>query len=607
MSAADLGRCLEGAARSVVGGDPRPGLIEALNKIADYLASSERRRRFLLIDMPTGYGKSTLTIVLAKALTFCGGLRRYAERVIHVVPTRSLAYDLISRASRSGVEAYGQYMGLDPSLKSASFLAGLVFTTVDSYTLNLFKAPVAEFGGLVRAYVAEEDFYGHFELPRYAIFTGLSVFDEYHLMMPLEPRTNKQATVFLAALRVLANYGSPAILESATGLRILEDILRQRGLSVSKFELKPQHDSEFFESRALQQITTRVQKVDGKPFPEGVAELAAELAERFRSVGVVVNTVERALKIYRLLRERLSSSIVLLHSRFRRSDVEKKLDLIESAIKDGRPIVVVATQVVEVGLDLDFDAMVTEIAPMPSLVQRVGRLCRNPKKECNAELHIVADAGLLQSSEEFYTVYSAESVRATYEILEDALGRDLVIQWKIPVSPPGSKSYRELIDEVYRRLNLDPEKFVDSSLERRMLNLGSRYVFDSKDALDLLRELGGSLVRDETLVSVYLATSCREEKAPQRELDEYSLPVQLGMLRRKDTFRDDLLCVEDGRVLAVASPLKGEGVELVWIDGAELLKGLWDNLGVVEVDGKSYTVEYLVGRREKYSEELGFV
>jgi len=606
MSATDLSRCLEEAAHSIIGGDPRPGIHEALSEVAGYLASEERRKKFKLIDMPTGYGKSTLTLVLAKALALCGGLRRYAERVIHVVPTRSLAYDLISRARRSGIEAYGQYMGLDPSIKSASFLAGLVFTTVDSYMLNLFKVPVSELGGLVRAYIAEEDFYGHFELPRYAIFTGLSVFDEYHLMIPLEPGgVGRQATVFLAALRVLANYGVPAILESATSVRILEEILGRRGLKVSKFELLPQHDREFFESRASQRITTKIQKVE--PFAEGVAEIAAGLAGRFRSVGIIVNTVERALEIYRLLRERLGSSVVLLHSRFRRRDVEKKLDFIGSAIKEGKPIVVVATQVVEVGIDLDFDAMVTEVAPMPSLVQRVGRLCRDPKRKCDAELNIVADGSQLWSGNEFYTVYSAEVVERTYEVLEEALSRGLTIQWKIPVSSQGSRSYRELIDEVYRRLNIDPEKLVDSGLERKMLNLGSRYVFTSKDALDLLRELGSSLVRDETLVSVYLAASCREGEALQHELDEYSLPVQLGALLRKGAFRGDLLCVDSGRVLVVASPLKGEGARLIWVDGAKLLKGLEENLGVVEVDGEAYAVNYLVGRRERYSEELGFV
>jgi len=608
-SVVDLNRCLEEVARYIVRGDIRPGLIEAFNTIAYYLSTEERRRRFLIIDMPTGYGKSTLSIVLAKALSLCGELRRYAERVIHIVPTRSLAYDLIFRARRAGVEAYGQYMGLDPALKSASFLAGLVFTTVDSYVLNLFKTPVIELKDLIRTYLAEEEFYGHFELPRYAVFTGLSIFDEYHLMIPLElGEPSKQTTVFLATLSILASYGAPAILESATGIHILERLLNQRGLSIFKFELQPQHDRDFFASRALQSIKTDIKVLGGgRSFTKEVVEIGADLAKSFKRVGVVVNTVETAVTVYELLKERTESNVVLLHSRFRYIDIEEKLNFIESAVRSWRPIVVVATQVIEVGLDLDFDAMITEVAPMPSLVQRVGRLCRDPKKICEADLHIVVDGDLLKKGDKVYTVYDAEIVKQTYEAIRDVLSRGLSIQWKVPISSESSRSYRELIDEVHRRLNLDPNKLVDRNLERKLLNLGSRYVFTSRDVLNLLKEVGGSLVRDETLVTVYLATSCREEEVPQHELDEYSLSVELGVLLRRGAFRRDLLCVESGRVLVIVSPLRSSEVRLMWINGSKLLEGLEENLGVIEVDGEVYVVNYLVGKREKYNEEWGFV
>ncbi len=95
----------------------------------------------------------------------------------------------------------------------------------------------------------------------------------------------------------------------------------------------------------------------------------------------ICNTVERAVAIYEALLRRIDgdADLLLLHSRFRPLDRKHRVgSLFEECPAEGR--IVVSTQVVEAGIDLDAGALVTELAPWASLVQRAGRLNREGKR-----------------------------------------------------------------------------------------------------------------------------------------------------------------------------------------------------------------------------------
>lgn len=115
----------------------------------------------------------------------------------------------------------------------------------------------------------------------------------------------------------------------------------------------------------------------------GLVEYARALADEIaaahrpgRTTLVVVNRVARAQALFDALRERLPSiDPLLVHSRFRpteRRAIEARLAEVPGP--DGR--IVVATQAVEAGIDMTSAVLFTELAPWPSLVQRLGRLNR---------------------------------------------------------------------------------------------------------------------------------------------------------------------------------------------------------------------------------------
>lgn len=131
-------------------------------------------------------------------------------------------------------------------------------------------------------------------------------------------------------------------------------------------------------------------KEDKKPvfeLPNPNISNIVQQAKKGKRVLVVLNTVRQAQYIYDKLIQLddpvLKDKIWLLHSRFTYKDRRsKEIDLIEKEFKNPKPTdeiegkILVATQVVEASLDIDVDTLFTELAPMDSLVQRMGRVLR---------------------------------------------------------------------------------------------------------------------------------------------------------------------------------------------------------------------------------------
>ncbi len=99
----------------------------------------------------------------------------------------------------------------------------------------------------------------------------------------------------------------------------------------------------------------------------------------------VVNTVDRCLAISNRLAQALNVKVLTYHSRFRLCDRQRVHANTVKAFafqKDGdrKPAIAVTTQVCEMSLDLDADVLITEYAPISSLVQRFGRANRHLAK-----------------------------------------------------------------------------------------------------------------------------------------------------------------------------------------------------------------------------------
>lgn len=98
---------------------------------------------------------------------------------------------------------------------------------------------------------------------------------------------------------------------------------------------------------------------------------------------VLRNTVDQAQETYQKLRAEYGSIVTLFHARFLYKDrqrIEKAVCQTFGGKERPQKAILVATQVVEQSLDLDFDAMITDLAPIDLLFQRTGRIFRHERE-----------------------------------------------------------------------------------------------------------------------------------------------------------------------------------------------------------------------------------
>ncbi|MCC6858024.1 MAG: type I-U CRISPR-associated helicase/endonuclease Cas3 [Bryobacterales bacterium] len=209
--------------------------------------------------------------------------------------------------------------------------------------------------------------------PVHAALTGndaLIILDEAHLSRP-----------FLDTLRQVARYQSESWAghPPAAGLRVVEMSATTRNAG-SAFRLEPSD----YESALKPRLEARkiAELAETAALERSAADEALRLAKDGAAVtGVVLNTVASARSCFELLRSG-GHEAILLTGRVRPYDREQLVDRILPRVRTGRtraagdPLFVVATQTIEVGADLDFDALVTEAAPLDALRQRFGRLDR---------------------------------------------------------------------------------------------------------------------------------------------------------------------------------------------------------------------------------------
>lgn len=137
--------------------------------------------------------------------------------------------------------------------------------------------------------------------------------------------------------------------------------------------------------------------VHKEPSDLDIKELLDAAVSMNEKVLLVFNTVKRAQDFYQavVVEEYGHVEHMLIHSRWRRKDRFDKEKRLEQYYNSNgvRPCIVVSTQVVEVSLDISFDRLITEAAPIDALIQRFGRINRVRKKAEDRVLkpvHVIA-------------------------------------------------------------------------------------------------------------------------------------------------------------------------------------------------------------------------
>lgn len=197
---------------------------------------------------------------------------------------------------------------------------------------------------------------------------------------------------------------------------------------------------------------TRMQNVAVREAPFNLELLAAELVsalENGAAVAAIVNTVGRAQALYKMCRS-LSSDVHLVHARFplserkrREADIVARFGPNDKAQRGAG--LVVATQVLEQSLDLDFDVLYTDLAPIDLMLQRAGRMHRHegrrrPQEYSEPLLYV---NGLFDSTGTKPEPEALDSVYQTFIVLRTWAALQGVSQLRFP------QDIDELVQLVY--------------------------------------------------------------------------------------------------------------------------------------------------------------
>jgi CRISPR-associated endonuclease/helicase Cas3 len=172
-----------------------------------------------------------------------------------------------------------------------------------------------------------------------------------------------------------------------------------------------------------------------------------EAIQQKQKILLVCNQVKRSQLLFQKLSEKYPKvDKMIVHSRFKRGVRNKlELDLRNVFNHSNEGCLVVSTQVVEVSLDISFDLMITECAPIDALIQRFGRINRKRTKDTIG--HFKPIFVIAPPTEKTDAMpYGLEVLKRTYEVLPN---NDLIKE----------KNAQLLIDKVYPAI-----EFVDIDL-----------------------------------------------------------------------------------------------------------------------------------------------
>jgi CRISPR-associated endonuclease/helicase Cas3 len=306
----------------------------------------------IVLQAPTGAGKTWAA--LFPFLYARGNGVGFPRKCLYAVPMRVLA-----RSFHEALTKSGQPGDLNARLQTGEqqddrkLEGDITFATIDQVLSSFLNIPYSlslRQGNLNAG----------------AVVSSYLVFDEFHLLAP-----GSTLPTTIEMLRMLKGI-TPFLLMTATFsgemLRRLAALLNAQVITVSQEELQTIPSQKGKERR--------FHRVDDLLTAEAVLD-----HHQTRSIAIC-NTVERAQALFEELRSRVAPDVkvILLHSRFLQAHRREKEDEVrrlfgKNGDRSGR-VIVVATQVIEVGLDITSEAIYTELAPASSILQRAGRCAR---------------------------------------------------------------------------------------------------------------------------------------------------------------------------------------------------------------------------------------
>ncbi|MEM2233915.1 MAG: CRISPR-associated helicase Cas3' [Nitrososphaerota archaeon] len=345
--------------------------------------------------------------------------------------------------------------------------------------------------------------------------------------------------------------------------------------------------------RQLDRTVYRYVGKSGSMTADELAEFAVRTWKEYDSLLVIVNTIPTSIRVYREIVRRLEAErlvrmgaderdlgnervpvLAYLSTNIIPRERLRRIELLRELLRKNRRVLVVSTQLVEAGVDLDFDCVIRDVSPIDSIVQAGGRCNREWRRE-KGTVYIVrlAEAGQTPDSEKIYGNLAIKHV--ALRLLEN--------EW----SEFDESRLPELFEQ-YSKLLLDKYRYDACNESVSMLQA----VRDMQ-----LDEVGKfKLIEDEPKIPVFIELDEVARRALQEFRDHWEKRKMmrsdfefLAMLRAAKARLEEYV-VETWNFEGLPEERIAEGVDIRYIRSSEIDKYYDSETGLRLDNGVSVTV-----------------
>lgn len=388
----------------------------------------------IILSAPTGSGKTEAALLWARKqqeitdlhpcliyiLPYQASMNAMQKRLANTIYSKDSPEDIALMHGRSSQVLYKQLTSIGSTPQEAAKGAKRAKAMAGLYQPSVWVATPYQ---LLKA---------AYRLPGYEmLFTAIAgarlIIDEIHAYDP------QRLGMFIGLLAYLKKYWQVEICAmTATMPSWLKDLLRD------KFEIKAaenlvQPPDELFAYFSRHTLHHK----EGSLSSPAILDFIVEQYKAGKSVLVCANTVKSAQETLTRLRGYIpqKDKVMLLHSRFTGEDRQNKereiMNKTSADLTNPEPLIVVATQVIEVSLDLSFNTIISEPAPLEALAQRFGRVNRRGNASTpRASVYVLSEASDEKVND---FIYDNTLVERTKDLIVRENGKEiderLLSQW----------------------------------------------------------------------------------------------------------------------------------------------------------------------------------
>ncbi len=414
------------------------------------VAQSIRQGKSVILQAPTGAGKTLAALWPFIEMWDRNQPLTFPRKCIYSVPMRVLAtqfreeIDTLVNEKMILAEPPAVTIQTGDQPQDPKFEQDLIFATIDQSLSSALAVPYSLSTGMAN-------------LNAGAFFSSYLIFDEFHLFPLADEGGAEGALTTVLQLLMQAKGVTPFVLMTATfSSTMLQELAML--LDADVVQVPPEEYHKIAKGKA-DAPRHRFYQVHDMTMSAG-----AILAQHQRRTLVICNQVKRAQELFEALQKENDDTIQveLLHSRFlpehRR---EKEAQIRREFGKDPEQqtvesMIVVATQVIEVGLDITCEVIHTEIAPANAIFQRAGRCARYPGEEGTVHIYQVP---MRERSDEVnyrdYLPYPKQLCETAWQSLQQRNEQAIdFVEEQAVIDEVHTASDRQLLDAMRRQQGL---------------------------------------------------------------------------------------------------------------------------------------------------------